>query len=445
MLRLDVLRMSLLASLTACGAAGHESEADATDGPQECTSPPSCEDPVELGDGFEQCADGAINRASASSFPDASVAGSSCSGTEDDDVGCKADSECYGPNGRCVHAIAFDDEGNTFTYCTCKYACTSDSDCGPGEACIAPDVVSGTESWPTCQPAGCRTNADCGPCGECGVGSRFDGCSWHVALECRSASDQCRATNECDCYPDDDTGIFSCLDEDCYPGRPLLVEQRPRTAATEQRSDWLFGGGFADLRADPELALHWLEIAALEHASVASFARFGLQLMALGAPPELLRATHMAARDEIEHAKLAYALASAHGHRTVGPGRLDLRGVRMSSGWREVVRGLIEEGCVGETLGVVEAMAAAKRTTTPTARAVLDRIAADELRHAQLAWRSLAWLLGGAEPHNRAWALAQLGQAIERLLTDANASERVELHRQAAAEVLAPLAHTLAA
>ena len=36
------------------------------------------------------------------------------------------------------------------------------------------------------------------------------------------------------------------------------------------------------------LAREWAHIGALEHASVASFARFTLQLMALGAPADLL-------------------------------------------------------------------------------------------------------------------------------------------------------------
>ncbi|MCA9546694.1 MAG: ferritin-like domain-containing protein, partial [Myxococcales bacterium] len=52
------------------------------------------------------------------------------------------------------------------------------------------------------------------------------------------------------------------------------------------------------------LADHWTRQALAEHASVASFARFALHLMAVGAPPDLLVATHQAGLDEIEHARL---------------------------------------------------------------------------------------------------------------------------------------------
>ncbi|MBK7581241.1 MAG: hypothetical protein IPI67_13630 [Myxococcales bacterium] len=90
-----------------------------------------------------------------------------------------------------------------------------------------------------------------------------------------------------------------------------------------ERSDWL-----ADV--DLELAQRsgcgapgsrraLTEIAGLEHSSIASFAKVALDLPALGAPPELVAATHHAALDEIEHATLAYAVASGIERRRAGP------------------------------------------------------------------------------------------------------------------------------
>jgi hypothetical protein len=134
------------------------------------------------------------------------------------------------------------------------------------------------------------------------------------------------------------------------------------------------------------------------------------------------------------HAQLAYALASAYGREPIGPGQLNLHSVEFGTSWREVVRGLIVEACIGETLGVAEAMTAAEQEREPAVRAVLERIAADELRHAQLAWQSLAWLLGIAEAHDRAWALALLERTIAAI---------GEPHRDASERVLAPLARAL--
>lgn len=63
------------------------------------------------------------------------------------------------------------------------------------------------------------------------------------------------------------------------------------------------------------LSQHWCSIVALEHASVASSARFTLHLFALGAPPTLVAEAQRAGLDEVEHAHLAYGLAGAYSER----------------------------------------------------------------------------------------------------------------------------------
>lgn len=60
---------------------------------------------------------------------------------------------------------------------------------------------------------------------------------------------------------------------------------------------------------------------------------------------------------------------------------------------REVLHGLVSEACVSETLGATEARVAATSLRDGDERDAFARIAADELRHAALGWRSLAWLL----------------------------------------------------
>jgi rubrerythrin len=112
---------------------------------------------------------------------------------------------------------------------------------------------------------------------------------------------------------------------------------------------------------------------------------------------------------------------------------------------------------VGETLGVAEAMAAAESARVPAVRRVLERIAADELRHASWAWRSLAWLLREADVADRVWAQALLERAI-RAVAEASGSShgphrpadgvlgpvaRAQLHHEASSRVLAPLARAL--
>jgi hypothetical protein len=64
----------------------------------------------------------------------------------------------------------------------------------------------------------------------------------------------------------------------------------------------------------------WIDAARAEHASIAAFGNLSLQLMAVGAPAALIEATHLAALDEIRHARDAFAIASRLAGRPIEPG-----------------------------------------------------------------------------------------------------------------------------
>jgi hypothetical protein len=131
----------------------------------------------------------------------------------------------------------------------------------------------------------------------------------------------------------------------------------------------------------------------MEHASIAAFARFTLQLLHLGAPHDLVLGSQRAMRDETDHAELAFALATAYSGHPVGPGPLSIAGALAATSLPEVVDLVLREGCLGETLAAFEAAEAAAHCSDAGVRAVLLRIAADERRHAELAWRFVAWAL----------------------------------------------------
>ena len=226
--------------------------------------------------------------------------------------------------------------------------------------------------WSFCAPAGCATGADCAS-GECGVSEYFNGCEWDVELECRSSTDACRS--EADCATDGGLhktcvapmgSPWECKGWTCVLGRPLLVDGEARTAPPTPRDDWSASADAVtpdlaglDGAARAALAAHWLEVGAAEHASVASFARFTLDLCAAGAPASLVAEAQRAGLDEVEHARLAYGLASAYAGRAVGPGPLAMGPIQVAADRMEMLRSLIEEACVGETLGVAEALALA--------------------------------------------------------------------------------------
>ncbi|MCK6504087.1 ferritin-like domain-containing protein [Myxococcota bacterium] len=344
--------------------------------------------------GYVVCADGAINRVEARAW-DPTILAPRCEGTEIDRA-CEVDADCTAkPHGAC---IAYNYKGGAADACGCVYSCEKDADCGAGELCIGQGVKPGIVEWSECVPASCEVSADC-PSGECGLSAWDDGCGYLVELSCRSDADECRDDGDC---PEIACGLgygedfFSCQEMSCTPGRPLKVDGLARTAPVGAVQGWaaaLAPAVPASRKARRALAAAWGEVGALEHASVGSFARFSLELMGLGAPPELLREAQQAAADEVEHAKLAFGLASAYAGQPVGPGPMSLAGVAPEGRAEAVLAALIEDACVNEALAAAEAEAAAEGCADPVVAGVLRRIAADEARHAALGWRCLAWLL----------------------------------------------------
>jgi hypothetical protein len=180
-------------------------------------------------------------------------------------------------------------------------------------------------------------------------------------------------------------------------GRPFLVDGTLRQSALDADASWLDPA----LAAEPcdaltpelrtALAEHWARAGLMEHASVAAFARFALQLLALGAPAELVAAATAAMADETRHAELCFGLASRYAGRALGPGPLDVTGALGAVELMDVVALVLDEGCIGETGAALEAAWAADAATDPCVASTLRTIADDEARHAELAWRFVAW------------------------------------------------------
>ena len=221
----------------------------------------------------------------------------------------------------------------------------------------------------------------------------------------------------------------------------------------------------------------WADAALHEHASIASFSRFALELLAVGAPSALVDDSLSAARDEVRHARLSFALAELFSASDPEAPQGDAYGLGSGPSWGpsalvppndvvavssrvpDVIRRAIREGCVGETLAAARAAAARQLLPSPgpggTGRMgalaadvaqALDTIGRDEAKHAALAWRAALWAAvagerrgvagvfeeivaeqeslgdpegGGLEPPD--WALAPLSpanrQTVDRFVT----------------------------
>lgn len=181
-------------------------------------------------------------------------------------------------------------------------------------------------------------------------------------------------------------------------GRPFIVDELARTAAPEPRADWC-AEALPPSTASPELrdalATAWTDAALAEHASIASFARAVLELLSLGAPPDLIDATQAALADEVEHARLCFAEARRHRDQPLGPGPLaqDAAVLARVGDPIAITLAVFDEGCVGEGVSAAIAGLAAEACRDEPTAALLRRICADESRHAALAWKTLRWLL----------------------------------------------------
>jgi hypothetical protein len=202
----------------------------------------------------------------------------------------------------------------------------------------------------------------------------------------------------------------------------------------------------------------------MEHASIAAFARFALEIMSLGGPPELLVATHEAMADETVHARDAFALASAYAGKPIGPGKLDVDAALASRSPLAIVRTTILEGCIGETVAAIEAAEALAHATDPAVRKTLARVTVDESRHSELAWRFAQWVLDNADATLRAETATELVGIVEtELARDARVgtqalpqdtqllahgfvsdAARREIRRGVLSEIILPCAQALA-
>ena len=221
--------------------------------------------------------------------------------------------------------------------------------------------------------------------------------------ECLATGGSCysRLALELGCGPLPDQGDQCCswfiaTSQQCPPeGRPFVVEGRERVAALVERDDWV---GTIPLDRPPlhaaAIARTWAEHALAEHASVASFSRFILQLLACGAPATLVSAAHVALGEEIEHARLFFALASRFGGHPVGPAAVAVDGaLEGSDDFDEIVLATVREGCIAETISAWHITLAATLARDPSLAASLSRVAEQEVEHAALSWRFLAWAL----------------------------------------------------
>lgn len=183
----------------------------------------------------------------------------------------------------------------------------------------------------------------------------------------------------------------------------------------------------------------WLAHAAwLEAASVHAFVQLAGELVGHGAPDRLVRAALAAAADEVCHAEVVGRLAARYGAQ---PSAVSVAPARPRSLEALAVENAAE-GCVRETWGAVVAMWQARTAADPEVRAAFAGIAADETRHAALAWAVDAWVRTRLADDAHARIDAARAAAAAELVTASDAVGLVALGLPHANHARALLART---
>ena len=223
--------------------------------------------------------------------------------------------------------------------------------------------------------------------------------------------------------------------------RPFLVGSSLRSAPSVSRDDWTASRvdtrpvAALDAATARELARVWLADGLEEHASVAAFARFTMLLLSVGAPPDLVLDAQRASIDEIAHARDCFALARRYGATAAGPGGLDVHDAIGPMTLADLAALTTEEGCIGETLGAALATAQLDGAVDPEVRRILTRIVRDEARHAELAWRFVAWAI--TEERRGSLGAAGVTTAVEHAAEHAIRATRAMTIRQGTEDLAA--------
>jgi hypothetical protein len=147
------------------------------------------------------------------------------------------------------------------------------------------------------------------------------------------------------------------------------------------------------------LARYFDELAALEAASIDALDLLHRDLRAHDAPLALVAGALGACEDEKQHARMLRRLASSFGGHPKATSRAPLAAARTL---HQIASANAVGGCVGKTYGAVAATMQAHNARDTSVRQAMAHIAADDTRHAGLAWSVHEWSMDRLDEPARA-------------------------------------------
>ena len=165
----------------------------------------------------------------------------------------------------------------------------------------------------------------------------------------------------------------------------------------------------------PWVRAEWRARIAAEYGSAALTQHLVLWLMQIGAPPDLLDAGLAIVADELAHSRLSHEVYVAAGG--TEPPALDAAGLALTRAGDDllddILRVAVRVFCLGETVAVPLFAHLRAPCREPVARAALDRIIRDEVRHRDFGWDLLDWVAvvrPGLAPRVASWLPRMFGE-----------------------------------
>jgi len=97
------------------------------------------------------------------------------------------------------------------------------------------------------------------------------------------------------------------------------------------------------------------------------------------------------AKEEIEHAKYCFTLASYYSGSQVEPDVYESHQVTINPDIKSIVEGTIQDGCIEETISALKAAKDYYEENDPFVKEIYHNITLDEAHHAAYAWKIFKW------------------------------------------------------
>ncbi|MBA3395733.1 MAG: ferritin-like domain-containing protein [Deltaproteobacteria bacterium] len=145
----------------------------------------------------------------------------------------------------------------------------------------------------------------------------------------------------------------------------------------------------------PRVRDEWRARIAAEYTSAAITQHLVLWMIQVGAPPDLIDTGLAIVADELAHSRLSHEVYVAAGGREPPALDRDALGLRRTMPRLEddILHVVVRSFCLGETVAVPLFRHLREACTEPVAKAALDRILRDEVRHRDFGWDVLDWLV----------------------------------------------------